>query len=32
MDAIYFGYRAVTVMVVVVQELTYPAGRLCDVI
>jgi hypothetical protein len=32
MDAIYFGYRAVTVIVVVEQEPTYPAGRLCDVI
>jgi len=26
------GYLAVTVIVVVVQEPTYPAGRLCDVI
>jgi hypothetical protein len=26
------SYLAVTVIVVVVQELTYPAGRLCDVI
>jgi hypothetical protein len=25
-------YRAVSVIVVVVQEPTYPAGRLCDVI
>jgi hypothetical protein len=32
MDAIYFGYGAVTVIVVVEQEPMYPAGRLCEVI
>jgi hypothetical protein len=32
MDAIYFGYRDETVIVVVEQEPMYPAGRLCEII
>src|SRR6266566_9894375 len=32
MHAIYFGYCAVTVIVVVEQEPLYPAGRLCEII
>jgi len=32
MDAIYFGYRELTVIVVVEQEPMYPAGRLCEII
>src|SRR6266550_3358839 len=32
MDPIYFGYRELTVIVVVEQESLYPAGRLCEII
>jgi hypothetical protein len=32
MDAIYFGYRDETVIVVVEQEPMYPAGMLCEII
>src|SRR5438132_9166455 len=31
-DAICFGYRELTVIVVVEQEPIYPAGRLCEII